>query len=137
MQNTGHENDGRKIDESWKDEAAIEKERLSRELDDAETANPGEDIPPPTFLSFISGFAAQVLIQLGEIKNPLTQKTEPDLLAARYAIDTLSILRDKTSGNLSADEERYFDAMLSDIRMRYVRACGAAPDGAGGKNKVD
>ena len=94
--------DKRKVDETWKEEAAREKQRLAEEAEkkaaeakgaEGEEGEEDREIPPPNFLSFISGFAAQVLIQLGEIKNPMTNQAEIDFFGAKYAIDTLTILR--------------------------------------------
>jgi len=74
------------------------------------------------FLQFLSGLAMQALIHLGAMSNPITGKTEVDLKNAKYTIDLLGIIQEKTRGNLSADEERYLQAALTDLRLRYVRA---------------
>jgi hypothetical protein len=143
--------DKRKVDETWKEEAAREKQRLADEAEkkaaEAQSADEAEgaegeqgEYPPPSFLSFISGFAAQVLIQLGEIKNPMTNQAEIDFFGAKYAIDTLTILHEKTKGNLTPEEERYFDAMMTDLKMRFVRAlqrAAAEAQGQGGPKADD
>lgn len=117
----------KKVDETWKQEASLEKERLEKKLEKEAEERRQRDLPPASFLAFISGFAAQVLIHLGEMENPISDKLETDLAAAKYSIDTLSILREKTKGNLTTEEERYFDAMLTDLRMRYVRVKEKGP----------
>jgi hypothetical protein len=62
------------------------------------------------------------LASLGEIPNPVDQQTVADLPAARQLIDILGVLRDKTRGNLDAEEQALLDHVLYDLRMRYVEA---------------
>jgi hypothetical protein len=57
---------------------------------------------------------------LGEIPNPLTDKVEIDLDAVREFIDILSMLQEKTRGNVDAAEARLFEKVLYDLRMRFV-----------------
>lgn len=52
-----------------------------------------------------------------------------DLQAARQSIDVLDLLREKTRGNLTADEEQLFTSVLTDLRVRYVQRAGSAPRG--------
>ena len=59
-------------------------------------------------------------MHLGILPNPSTGKEEPQLSLAKETIDLLGILREKTKGNLTADEERLFDHVLYDLRMIYV-----------------
>ena len=47
-------------------------------------------------------------------------RSEPDALLARQTIDTLEMLRDKTRGNLDAEEEKLFDSLIYELRMRFV-----------------
>lgn len=114
--------DGKRIDEQWKAEARREKEQLDKEFEKRERSTGQKKLPPASFLGFISGLATQTLMQLGEIENPFSGGKVVDLEAARYSIDLLGILEEKTKGNLSPDEERYLKAALYDLRMRYVSA---------------
>lgn len=106
------------IDEGWKAEAKREKEKLDEKL----AADEQPPLPPAEFLSFLSGIAAQALMQLGEIDSPIYGKRIVDLDAARYSIDVIGILEEKTKGNLTDEEARYVAAALHDLRMRYVAA---------------
>ena len=54
--------------------------------------------------------------------NPETGRLEKDLPSARQNLDLLAMLREKTRGNLTAEEEKLVDNLLSDLRMRYVEA---------------
>jgi hypothetical protein len=65
-------------------------------------------------------FQAAAMQQMGKIKNPLTDTVERDLAAAQNSIDLLDMLREKTKGNLSAEEERYLTATLRDLKLNFV-----------------
>ncbi|MFN8543998.1 MAG: DUF1844 domain-containing protein [Candidatus Binatia bacterium] len=85
-----------------------------------------DDEPPPTeepvtFATFILSLSTQALLHLGEIANPISRQLERDLGAAKQVIDILGILREKTRNNLEPGEESMLEAMLYDLRMRYVQ----------------
>jgi hypothetical protein len=80
-------------------------------------------VPPPSeisFSSFILGLTTQALIYMGEIPPAPGQPIQPDLSAAQQMIDILSILKEKTAGNLDAGEETMLGNALFDLRIRYV-----------------
>ena len=75
------------------------------------------------------GMAGQTMIHLGKAENPVTKETKLDLPAAKYSIDLLAIIQEKTKGNLEKAESNFLDRVLADLRLRYVDAAsGAAPD---------
>jgi Domain of unknown function (DUF1844) len=74
------------------------------------------------FSSFLLGFASTALIHLGVTPNPETGSVSVDLAAARQMLDVLDLLRTKTRGNLTPDEERFFESLLTDLRLRFVEA---------------
>lgn len=76
--------------------------------------------PELNFATFIVGLSTEALAALGEMPHPATGQSGRDLRAARQLIDILGILRDKTRGNLDRDEESLFEAILYDLRMKYV-----------------
>jgi len=73
-----------------------------------------------TFSAFVLGLASSALIHLGVHQNPETGSIVIDLTLARQSIDVLAMLREKTRGNLSAEEEQLFSSVLSDLKMRFV-----------------
>ena len=77
---------------------------------------------PIEFSTFVLGLASTAVIHLGEAPHPETGKPEVDLDLAQESLELLSLLRQKTRGNLTADEERFFDNLLADLRMRFVAA---------------
>jgi len=74
------------------------------------------------FNTFVLGLASTALIHLGQTPHPETGKPEKDLILARQSIEMLAMLKDKTRGNLTAEEERMFESVLTDLRMRFVEA---------------
>lgn len=73
-----------------------------------------------TLGTFLMSLSTQALMCLGEIPNPMSGQPEPDLLAVRELIDIISMLQQKTRGNLDAAEARLFETILYDLRMRFV-----------------
>jgi len=86
----------------------------------------GEEAPLPeiNFTSLILSLSTSALIQLGEIEDPFTQKQSKNLPIAKQTIDLIGMLREKTKGNLTSEEEKFVEQVLFDLRMRYVKATG-------------
>ncbi len=62
--------------------------------------------------------------QMGKIKNPVTDKIERDLTQAQFSIDMLDMMKDKTKGNLSPEEERFLHSLLQELKLNYVDEAG-------------
>ncbi|MBL8916547.1 MAG: DUF1844 domain-containing protein [Archangium sp.] len=73
-----------------------------------------------TFSAFVLGLASTALIHLGVHADPESGKMTVDLTLARQSIDVLAMLREKTRGNLSSEEEQLFSSILSDLQLRFV-----------------
>lgn len=101
------------IDESWKEAKELEKETLKKE---GKTA----PHPEPDFNFFITTLALQASIFLGQIANPATNKKEEDLPQAKFIIDTLGMLKEKTKGNLSQEESNLLENVLYELRIQYI-----------------
>ena len=87
----------------------------------AEGGAPGERLPAIDFATFLLSLSSSALYQLGIVPHPESGETaEPDPLLARQTIDTLEMLRRKTAGNLEPDEEKLFEGLLFELRMRFV-----------------
>jgi Domain of unknown function (DUF1844) len=66
--------------------------------------------------------ASSAVVALGEAPDPLTGQRQVDLAQAADAIDLLILLREKTEGNRSPDENRILEEVLYDLQLRYVHA---------------
>jgi len=93
-------------------------QETGREADSAKE----EALPEIDFNSFIFSLSTSALIQLGEIEDPFTQKLGKNLPLAKQTIDLIGMLKEKTKGNLTSQEERVIENILYDLRMRYVKA---------------
>ncbi len=79
-------------------------------------------LPEIDFTNFMLSLSTSALIQLGEIQDPFTQKSAKNLPLAKQTIDLIGMLKEKTKGNLSPEEEKVIEYVLYDLRMRYVKA---------------
>lgn len=82
-----------------------------------------KSVPSIDFSTFILSLASTALIHLGVAPDPDSGeplKAEPEL--ARETIDLLGMLREKTRGNLSEEEDRLFERLLYDLRMQFIAA---------------
>jgi biotin carboxyl carrier protein len=78
--------------------------------------------PPPelTFAAFLWSLSEQALAALGEIPDPMSGKVTHDLVLAQQMIDIIIMLREKTRGNLDAEEQAMLKEILSGLQMKYV-----------------
>jgi hypothetical protein len=118
----------KKVDAGWKERVAKEREEAAKAEASAESetgeARKRPMLPKPSLSLLFSTMASQALLFLGEIENPFTGKKEQDLDQAKYTIDMLQVLREKTAGNITPEESKLLDGVLYDLRMRYVNAAG-------------
>ena len=113
------------VDEDWKQEAQREKEILAAQ-EEAEKKKQQEDrrrgpLPEGNFAALISTLTTQALFALGLLQVKGQEKKEPDLELAKYNIDMLQTLEEKTKGNLTKEEETVLANTLNELRMGYVK----------------
>ena len=78
-------------------------------------------LPAIDLSTFVLSLSTTALYQMGLVPDPRTgARTEPDLIIAQQTIETLEMLREKTRGNLDSEEQKLFDSLLYEIRLRYV-----------------
>lgn len=78
------------------------------------------EAPPVDFSSFLISLATTTLVHLGEIPDPATGETSENLEAGKQMIDIISVLKEKTKGNLDEDENRLLEELLYELRMKYL-----------------
>ncbi|MGM0428308.1 MAG: DUF1844 domain-containing protein [Thermodesulfobacteriota bacterium] len=103
-------------DETKKEEAKTD----SGEQRGQETQTP--PLPEVNFSSLILSLSSSSLYHLGEVPDPQTGEKKKDLALAKHAIDTISMLKEKTVGNLTEEEQKFIESVLTDLRWRYVKA---------------
>ena len=117
------------VDEDWKAEAQKEKEILAaqeeaekkKKLDEKQARGP---LPEGNFAALVSMLTTQALFALGLLQVKGQEEKEPDLEMAKYNIDILETIQEKTKGNLTKEEETVLANTLNDLRMGYVRVAG-------------
>ncbi len=105
-----------------KEEAAAkvkeEEERKEEPKEQAERA----PLPEVNFNSLIFSLSSSALLHLGEIADPQSGEKKKDIALAKHTIDTIAMLKEKTQGNLTGEEEKFLESILTDLRWRYVKA---------------
>jgi len=127
------------IDEDWKSQVQAEKEQAAKEKTEAKPAEVeadsggANDVPMPdaSFELLLTTLATEALVAMGQLPHPATGKMEAQRSQAKYLIDTLDVLREKTKNNLSPDEQQLLESMLHQLRMLFIQtaptATAAAP----------
>ena len=112
--------EAKKIDESWKN--AVVKEKQAQEAG-------GKSVPEaPDFKFFVTTLAIQASIFLGVLPNPVTnKKEEKNLTQAKFIIDTLDMLKEKTKGNLASEEGAFMENVIYELKMQYVSEVEGKP----------
>ena len=78
-------------------------------------------LPPVDFSGLILSLSHAALMHLGQIPDPQTGQTHEDHEMARHSIDTISMLQEKTKGNLTPEEQKLTDNVLTELRLAFVR----------------
>jgi len=117
------------IDEDWKQEAQKEKEVLAAQEEAEKKKAEKEDkrrgpLPKGNFAALISMLTTQALFALGVLQVKGQEEKEPDLEMAKYNIDMLETLEEKTKGNLTEEEQKVLTNTLNEVRMAYVKLAG-------------
>jgi len=104
-------------------EEAAPKKGEQREESKGEDASQKETpLPEINFTNFLLSISTSALFQLGEIPDPTTKQSVKELPLAKQTIDLIGMLKEKTKGNLTPEEEKLMEYILYDLRMRYVKA---------------
>jgi len=106
------------VSEPAKPSTAAEEREQRKEK---ETSEQQAAMPEMNFANFIFSLSTSAMYHFGDFPDPVTKKAERNLAAARQTIDIIAMLKEKTEGNLSADEKTLIDTVLFELRMRYVK----------------
>lgn len=87
-----------------------------------EAAPPVDHIPQVDFSTFIFSLFSSALIQLGDMNDPITGKSEKNLGAAKQTIDIVDIIKEKTRGNLDDEEDKLVTKASTELKWKYLDA---------------
>jgi len=110
------------VKESVKAEREEEKKKDKDREEKKEKEKGAAPLPEVNFSSFILSLSSSTLLHLGEIADPQSGEKKKDMALAKQSIDIISLLKNKTKGNLTQEEEKLLDHLLYDLRMRFVKA---------------
>lgn len=82
----------------------------------------GDQEPELDFFNYIASLGFQAMIFLGEMPNPITNQVDKNLKQAKFLIDTMVIIKEKTTGNLSKEEAELLHGSIYELQLRYVQA---------------
>ncbi|MEN1682041.1 MAG: DUF1844 domain-containing protein [Planctomycetota bacterium] len=124
------------IDEDWKSQVEAEKEAAKQSaIGEPEASAPGAEpqatsegpaidddppMPPASLMMLLTSLATEAMMSLGQIPHPVTGEQTVRRNQAKYLIDTIEVLKEKTAGNLQADESQAIEDLLHQLRMAFV-----------------
>jgi hypothetical protein len=113
------------IDEDWKTQVERERDQLRQNMDPesvrrAEAESGADQLPPASFPFLVTSLVTQILAALGQFPDAMNQQHSVSLPLARFNIDLLEVVQQKTRGNLTPDEETMLEDALYQVRMLYV-----------------
>lgn len=87
-----------------------------------------QDASEVTFIGFVLSLAHTAAFHFGDVPDPVSGQTgQINIVAARQIIDILTLLEQKTRGNLTAEERQLLEQLLYELQLRYVEATKTAP----------
>ena len=128
----------KKVDSDWLERVEAEKltggttDKASSETSASRgtAGKPGDKTtargPEVNFSLFLSTLALQAYVGLGEMEDPATRSKKVNLDQARYMIEILEVVQNKTKGNLSPEEDKTLNHILYDLRLKYVEKAGVS-----------
>ena len=93
-----------------------------------EEGDSADERDPASFINFLSTLVTNAAAALGAIPHPVTGQKSVDLESGKYWINVLTMLREKTKGNLNSREDTLLTNILSDLQMQFVSINRAAEE---------
>ena len=112
------------IDEDWKAQAQKEKDVLAAQEkaeQEAQAEKKPTQLPPADFAGLVSMLTTQAFFSLGILRTQDDKDVPVDLNLAKYNIDMLEVLEQKTKGNITDDEQKLLENALHQLRMAFVK----------------
>ncbi len=116
--------DRRSLDEKGELKEEGQREETKEEKKEEEKKEEPQRVPLPevSLSSLVFSLSSSALLHLGEIADPQTGEKKEDFALAKHSIDTIGMLKEKTKGNLTEEEDKFLESILTDLRWRYVKA---------------
>lgn len=98
-----------------------ERPQEDRRKEDRRTIADKATNPGSAFTNFIEPLIAQAYMSLGMLRNPYQPQAKIDTAAARQMIEILTLLAEKTAGNLTPDEDDFLSTHLGELKLAFVQ----------------
>lgn len=111
------------IDEDWKSQVQAEREAAEQAKSKPTAGSAADDdppMPPASLEMLLTTLATEAMMALGQIPNPVSGESTYRPQQAKYLIDTIELLQQKTKGNLTPAEEQAVENLLHQLRMVFV-----------------
>jgi hypothetical protein len=132
------------VDEDWKSQVQAEKQQAQQGSSAAagsasankpsnarEPQEPADfQMPPASFELLLTTLGTEALMAMGQLPHPGTGQTHVHRNQATYLIDTIDVLREKTAGNLTPDEQQLIESLLHQLRLVFLQTSSDVPGGA-------
>ena len=130
------------VDEDWKSQVEREKEELKKQEQTGQSQSADSQsvddfpLPPASFGVLLSTLVTQAMAGLGLFPDPATGESKVNRPLAKHFIDTISMLEEKTKGNLDQQEASQISDSLHQLRMAYLATADSSPDAAAPKKSA-
>ena len=78
------------------------------------------NIPEINFITLVLTLSSSAWVGLGKVSDPVTGEIREDIKGVKYTIDILLMLREKTKGNLTDEENKVLNSIISDLQVNYA-----------------
>ena len=127
------------VDSDWKSQAQKEKQKLAEQEQQAAAqggqaggkgagGGGGREMPEPNFQSLVGTLVTQALMYMGAFPDPQTGKAMVSPEYARFHIDLLATLEEKTKGNITDEEASDLSRAVNELRMQYAEVVKAVAE---------
>lgn len=108
------------IDSDWKSQAEAERQKLSEQAQQKAQEASERELPPADILGIVQILATQALLYMGAFPDPQTGRAMVAMDLAKFHVDLLSTLEEKTQGNLTEEEAETVKQTAHELRLQYV-----------------
>jgi Domain of unknown function (DUF1844) len=124
------------IDEDWKSRVESEKEAAAQAQPTSAAQRPAPgatdaadmEMPTASLDLLLTTLGTEALVAMGQLPHPVTGKLQALRNQAKYLIDTIDVLRQKTKGNLTPQEQQLIDSLLHQLRLLFVETARQPPE---------
>ena len=116
-----HVSDDTREKEILEENKSPQKGRIKKEGSGNGSERATIQFPEINFATFILSLSSSAMLHFGDVEDPISGKKERNLPMVKQTIDMIDMLKEKTRGNLTPDEDRLIDNIIYELKMRYVK----------------